>query len=127
MARKGAQRSDPGRRPGSPMAAPGTRRAPATLERGYALALALAIAFSLTILWVHAQLTATQGTYTSFCNVGTRVNCDAVLGSSYGTLLGLPVALWALLTYLALSALLVVRARTDGPARARATTGLLGL
>src|SRR5215831_3270814 len=116
MARKGAQRSDPGRRPGSPMAAPSTGRAPAApmLERGYGLALALAIALSLTILWVHQQLTATHGTYTSFCNVGTRVNCDAVLGSSYGMLLGLPVALWALLTYLALSALLLVRGRTSG-------------
>ncbi|HEY2386083.1 MAG TPA: thioredoxin domain-containing protein [Candidatus Binatia bacterium] len=127
MARKGAQRSDPGRRPGSPVAAPGTRRAPAALERGYALALALALVLSLAILWVHEQLTATHGAYASFCNVGTRVNCDVVLSSAYGMLLGLPVVVWALLTYLVLSALLVVRVRTSGLARGRATAGLLGL
>jgi protein-disulfide isomerase len=129
MARKGAQQSDPGRRPGSPAAAVASTRAraPASLERGFALALALSLALSLTILYVHEQLAATHGTYTSFCNVGTRVNCDAVLGSSYGTLLGVPVALWALLTYLVLSALLVVRGRTVGDARRRVTALLLGL
>ncbi len=127
MARKGAQRSDPGRRPGSPAAATTPARAPASRERALAVAIALSIGLSLAILYVHAQLAATRGTYTSFCNVSGRVNCDAVLTSSYSDLLGVPVALWALLTYVALGALLVVRQRATDPTRARATALLLAL
>src|SRR5882724_2931343 len=108
MARKGAQRSDPGRRLGSPAAAVVTAHASPSLETGFALALVLAI------LYVHAQLTATNGRYTSFCNVSTRVNCDAVLSSAYGRLLGVSVAVWALLTYAALALLLFVRRRATG-------------
>src|SRR5207253_7840984 len=35
----------------------------------------------------------------SFCNLGGIVNCDAVLGSRYADLLGVPVAAWGLLAF----------------------------
>ena len=72
-------------------------------------------------LYVHVQLVATTGAYTSFCNVNARVNCDAVLTSSYGSLLGVPVAVWALLTYLAQASIVIARRRTVADARVRAS------
>ncbi len=124
MARKGAtRRSDPGRRPGASTAAPTTN----SLDWGLLGVLALSAALSATILYVHAQLAATQGAYTSFCNVNSRVNCDVVLTSSYGMLLGMPVALWALLTYVALAVLVLVRRRAGSEAAARATLLLVAL
>jgi protein-disulfide isomerase len=137
MARKGAtRRNDLGRRSGEAAAqraieggatgAPLPQRAPG-LERALLATLALDGALSLVLLYIHTQLRATHGAYTSFCNVSDRVNCDAVLGSSYGELLGLPVAIWALLTYLLLAALVAWRRRTSGPAHARATLLLVGI
>src|SRR5512140_3527795 len=111
MARKGAtRRSEPGRRPGTPAIAVGPTPTTAA-ERALLVALALGAALSLVILYVHTQLVASEGGYTSFCNVSSRVNCDVVLTSAYGTLLGVPVAAWALLTYVALAVLLLVRGR----------------
>ena len=51
----------------------------------------LGVAVSALTLVVHERLAAGTG-YTSFCNLGGMVNCDAVLASRYGTLLGVPVA-----------------------------------
>ena len=65
--------------------------------------------------------------YTSFCNLGGRVNCDAVLTSRWGSFLGLPVPLWAIGVF-ALGALLALpgalgataaRVRRPGAHRAR--------
>src|SRR6266404_387961 len=126
MARRGATRaSDPERRP-----TPAVAEAPvatARLEAALVGALGVGAALSGTILYIHAQLAATSGAYTSFCNVSARVNCDAVLTSAYGMLLGVPVALWALLTYLALAALVLVRGRVRPDAQARATLLLFAI
>ena len=126
MARRGATRaSDPERRP-----TPAVAEAPAAtarLEATLVGALGVGAALSGTILYIHAQLAATSGAYTSFCNVSARVNCDAVLTSAYGMLLGVPVALWALLTYLALAALVLVRGRVRPDAQARATLLLFAI
>ncbi len=66
-----------------------------------AAALALAgAAISAVTLVVHERLAGGSG-YTSFCNLGGIVNCDAVLGSRYGTLLGVPVASWGLAAFAA--------------------------
>ncbi|HLK11600.1 MAG TPA: thioredoxin domain-containing protein [Candidatus Binatia bacterium] len=57
----------------------------------YRVALLLAltgVALSAYIHVVDARLHAGSG-YTSFCNLGPVVNCDAVIGSRYGHLLGL--------------------------------------
>lgn len=63
---------------------------------------AVGLVLSLLLLYVHRQLAISDGQYTSFCNLGTSVNCDAVLGSPYAAFLGLPVAAWAALTYILL-------------------------
>ena len=41
-----------------------------------------------------------QINYESGCNVGGQFNCDAVQASGYSAVLGIPVAVWALPTYL---------------------------
>jgi len=57
-----------------------------------ALAVALAgAALSVVTLVVHKRLASDTG-YTSFCNLGGVIDCDAVMGSRYSTLLGVPVA-----------------------------------
>src|SRR5690349_15469671 len=54
----------------------------------------LGAALSAVTLVVHERIAG--GGYTSFCNFGGVVNCDAVLGSRYGVVLGIPVAGWGL-------------------------------
>ncbi len=49
--------------------------------------------------WIHHQASSGGG-YTSFCNVSATVNCDDVVTSRYGSLLGLPVSVWAIGFYL---------------------------
>jgi protein-disulfide isomerase len=64
-----------------------------------ALAIALlGVAVSLATWWVGHGL-ATDASYTSFCNVGGAVNCDAVLGSRWSTFLGVPVSLWGVVLF----------------------------
>jgi protein-disulfide isomerase/uncharacterized membrane protein len=64
-----------------------------------ALAIALVgVAVSLATWWVGHGL-ATDASYTSFCNVGGAVNCDAVLGSRWSTFLGVPVSLWGVVLF----------------------------
>lgn len=58
----------------------------------------LGVVLSLVTLVVHERLATTTG-YTSFCNFGGVVNCDAVLGSRYATVFGFPVAAWGLLAF----------------------------
>ena len=132
MAHKEAtQQQNSGRRRGE--TAPGasrTRPQPertAGIERGLWIALALSAATALIQLYIHAELAATRGSYTSFCNVNSTVNCDAVLMSAYSRLLGVPVAGWGLLSYLVLGVLLYRRGKAVGTARTRASLLLLGL
>jgi uncharacterized membrane protein len=66
-----------------------------------ALVVALAgAALSVVTLVVHERLARDSG-YTSFCNLGGIVNCDAVMGSRYSVLLGVPVAGWGLAAFVA--------------------------
>lgn len=56
------------------------------------LALALlALGASVASLYVHYRLIA-DPSYASFCDINETVSCEAVYRSSYGTLLGVPVA-----------------------------------
>src|SRR5215470_6792461 len=64
----------------------------------------LGVVLSVVTLEVHRRLVAGSG-YTSFCNLGGIVNCDAVLGSRYGVLLGVPVAAWGLSAFVGGAAL----------------------
>src|SRR3990167_2951869 len=77
---------------------------------------ALALGASVASLYVHYRLVA-DPSYTSFCDVSETVSCEAVMGSRYGYLFGVPVAaggaIWA-----ALVLLLGVFGMKAGPAKA---------
>jgi len=77
---------------------------------------------SLVMLYVHYQLAASGGEYSSFCNINQGVNCDVVLTSSYAKFLGVPVALWAVGAYLAI----IVLARMPGAGAAITLAALAG-
>ncbi len=57
------------------------------------------VAMSAYLTYVHLRLHQDIG-YQSGCSISAKVSCDAVALSDYGTLLGLPVALWGLWFYL---------------------------
>jgi uncharacterized membrane protein len=60
----------------------------------------LCIAGYLSVL--HSQA-GTSGTFNSpLCTISSTINCNAVLGSVYAHLFGVPVATWAALTYAAI-------------------------
>ncbi len=76
-----------------------------SLARAAVLGLSLAgMALAVVLLYLHHKLRVTSGAYTSFCNIGSGFNCDAVLTSPYSELVGFPVELWGLLTYAAIVA-----------------------
>ena len=69
---------------------------PSPTRHRVAVVLALVgVAVSALTFHVTSQLVSVDG-YTSFCNLGSVVNCDTVLSSKWGTMLGLPVSLWAM-------------------------------
>ena len=70
---------------------------PTRYRIAFAVAL-LGVLVSAVALVVHQRLAAGAG-YTSFCNLGGAFNCDLVLGSRYGTWLGVPVAAWAVAAF----------------------------
>jgi protein-disulfide isomerase/uncharacterized membrane protein len=80
------------------------------------LLLALAgLGISIVAQTVHLRIAA-DPSYTSFCNVNSRLNCDLVMSSRYARLGGVPVSLYAIGYYLVLIAVgialaLVERAR----------------
>jgi len=70
----------------------------------------IGLVIALNLSYLHAKL-ATGAGYVSWCTINPEVNCDVVLSSEYASFLGVPVAAWAVLTYLgiAIAALGVVR------------------
>lgn len=95
-----------------------------------ALAFILAVlgaALCATALVIHHRMAESQWAYTSFCDISEHFSCDAVLGSSYAIVLGLPVAGWAMLSYLGASAVVLALAGTRGDARLRVAATLLAL
>jgi len=79
------------------------------------------------VLNIHQQLAASQGDYTSFCDISEGMSCDAVLGSVYASFLGIPIGAWALLAYVGTAGLAVYLMRADPKDRLPAATALLGL
>src|SRR2546428_13665208 len=78
---------------------------PSPTRHRIALSLALAgVALSVLALEVHRRLAEGSG-YASFCNLGGVVNCDAVLGSRYSVVLGVPVPAWSIVAFAAGAAL----------------------
>lgn len=132
MAHKAAtQQQNSGRRRGETGAPPARPRTPPArtdgIIRALWIVLGLSAAVALFQLYIHSQLAATHGSYTSFCNVNTTVNCDAVLMSPYAVLLGVPMAAWGLGSYLLLAFLLYRRGSAVGSARTQASLLVLGL
>ncbi len=79
------------------------------------------------VLFIHQQLAASQGAYTSFCDISEGMSCDAVLGSTYANFLGVPVGAWAILSYVGAAALSVYLIRVDPKDRLPIATALLAL
>ncbi|HEX5631781.1 MAG TPA: vitamin K epoxide reductase family protein, partial [Gemmatimonadales bacterium] len=86
----------------SPAAAPTQPRSRA-LE-GAILALSLVgAALSVELALLHAR--AHAGGASSFCAISERVNCDTVALSPWSVALGVPLAAWGALAYLAVAGL----------------------
>lgn len=87
------------------------------------------VGVTLTILYVHGQIDRLGEDYVSFCSINDSINCDRVLSSSYSKLLGLPVAWFALASYLGLAGLFgIASRRTDDASVSRLLAlGFLGL
>lgn len=77
------------------------------------------------VLYIHHRISAGQGAYTSFCDVSEELSCDVVLASSYASVLGIPVAGWALLSYVIVGALAFSLRGARGEARLRSAATLL--
>lgn len=95
-----------------------------------ALALVLSIVgmiLAAVVLFIHQQLAASQGDYTSFCDISEGMSCDMVLGSTYASLLGIPVGAWAFVAYVGTAAIAVYLMRAPAPERLRAATALLAV
>ncbi len=69
--------------------------------------LALAIADSVLLMEVHYRAIAQGGLYRSFCTFSRTVDCTAVVFTPYSHILGLPIAVLGLVTYVTLTAFLV--------------------
>lgn len=88
---------------------------------------AAGVIISLLIEDIHRQL-AVDVTFTSFCNINSRVNCDVVLSSPWAWFLGLSVSKWALVFYLGLAGVAVASIRAERiRQRQTLTTWLFGL
>jgi protein-disulfide isomerase/uncharacterized membrane protein len=71
----------------------------------FAASSAVGVLFALAASYIHFQLEQSGGSYTSFCNVSSQVNCDFVLTSMFAKILGIPLAWLAVLAHGALLAL----------------------
>lgn len=90
---------------------------------------AAGFALSLLLEWLHVRAYLAPNA-SSFCSVGSRVDCTSVALSPYSVLLGLPLPLWGALGFLAIGAAAWRRSRWLLPltgAGAVASLGLLGV
>ncbi len=78
----------------------------------------LGLGASLGSSYVHYRLLRDPG-YTSFCDVSSSINCEAVYESRFGTVMGVPVALGGVIWF-ALALLLTFGARTTDASQAGA-------
>src|SRR6185369_10007891 len=99
---------------------------PSPTRHRVALAIALlGMAVSAVAFVVHHRVAAEAG-YTSFCNLGGVINCDAVVASRYATLFGVPVAAWGVLAF-GVGALLALPGALGGRRTGLADLALLAL
>ncbi|MFO0583565.1 MAG: vitamin K epoxide reductase family protein [Anaeromyxobacter sp.] len=89
-------------------AAPSSPPAPPSPRRAFAAALALSLGgLVIAGMLVRVHVNAHAG-LTSFCDLGEHMSCDTVALSPYSIVLGLPIAVWGVLGYLAFTALSVM-------------------
>jgi len=76
----------------------------------------IGLAASSMSAYVHYRL-LTDPSYTSFCDVNASVNCTQAYLSRFGSLWGLPVALWGILFFAVVLLLAVAAGRARSPVR----------
>jgi protein-disulfide isomerase/uncharacterized membrane protein len=77
------------------------------LLKVFAASSAAGVLFAIAASYIHFQLEQSGGSYTSFCNVSSQVNCDFVLTSRFAKIFGIPLAWLAVLAHAGLAALAV--------------------
>lgn len=60
------------------------------------------LALSITSLYEHVSLASGFASAPAFCNLGGDFNCELVLGSSWSTIFGIPLAVYGITFYIAL-------------------------
>src|SRR5262245_1683853 len=76
----------------------------------------LGLAASSVSSYVHYKL-LTDVSYTSFCDVNTRVSCTEAYLSPYGSFWGIPVALFGVVFFAVVLAMVAFGGRRTSPAR----------
>src|SRR6476661_5444467 len=76
----------------------------------------IGLAASSMSAYVHYRL-MTDPSYTSFCDVNTSVNCTQAYLSRFGSLWGVPVALWGVLFFTVVLLLVIAAGRSRSAAR----------
>ena len=77
---------------------------------------ALGLGAASTSTYVHYKLLA-QPDYSSFCDVGATVNCSQAYLSTYGSLFGVPVALFGVVFFAFVLLLVAGGGRDKAPTR----------
>ncbi|MFN8392224.1 MAG: thioredoxin domain-containing protein [Bdellovibrionota bacterium] len=83
-------------------------------KRFYFIA-ALGLCVSLALVFHQTSVLRGYQTEKSFCDINETFNCDSVARSSYAMFLGIPVAGWAVVYYLLLLAVVMLRAPESDP------------
>src|SRR5262245_29095432 len=94
-----------------------------TAARVALLSALVGLAASGAASWVHYQLLR-DPTYTSFCDVNATMSCTQVYASRYGTVAGVPVALFGAIWF-AVATLLAMAGLAARPAVQESVPGYL--
>jgi protein-disulfide isomerase/uncharacterized membrane protein len=70
-------------------------------------------AVSLLLLFEHEQIAMGVKASLGICDLSSRFNCGSVIGSSWGSFLGVPLAAWGLFYYFFTAGLLLARLNTN--------------
>jgi uncharacterized membrane protein len=98
------------------------------LLKAFAAASTVGLLFALAASYIHFQLEQSGGSYTSFCNVNSQVNCDFVLTSRFAKIFDVPLAWFAVLAHgaLVVTGLAAIAARDEQRTRLATRLVVLG-
>lgn len=71
------------------------------------------VALSVYLSWVHVVVTYSGEAVEGLCNLSTKINCNVAAGSSYSSVMGVPIAVLGLGFYLGVAVMLLFH-RRDG-------------